>query len=307
MATLPERQPLPCFGRARLVPQSALKELQLAWVLVACIPAKLTQQLIIDLGQQLPLQHLKHLKRVRKAAMQQAHMEVLVAGPEHGVCPVAFSSLAAGSPQPGGDGSPTGNWGNLPEAVASVTNAHQLQLYAVQVPAHAPQTRQQWELWGQLHWPMAWKAPDVGSSPLEGEQQWCSEQEQAYFQAQMSLLLSASPPPTEGNAARIVDSTTGEVVGQGTDQRLQHPLHHAALVAIQAASVRDHILWPEPTAGSHAAYAVAAAQPHAAAAAPSLLYGSQQTGSTCQGIGSHSRLQLYEGAADNVLEHSGNL
>ena len=53
---------------------------------------------------------------------------------------------------------------------------------------------------------------------------------------------------------------TGKVIAEGRDGRQQHPLHHAAIVAIGAAAERDRRLWPlndsgAPLHGSAAAQA----------------------------------------------------
>ena len=258
MAAAAPRPPPPWkFARAKLRPHQQLGELELIDVVAARIPARLANTLIRALNSVLPLDDLRHLKRVRKASDQAQQLELILCRPTptaaDGEQLLGPSTSAQPAVQHGEDGAPacTDSPTSLPSgmlapAAAALVAEHKLETFVVQVPAGAPKTRSQWEQWGAAYWPMAWKVPD-GKAPPEGEELFAQDKDQAYFENHMSATLAAAQAGGACNAARIVDPVTGEVMGQGLDCRALHPLDHAAMVAVKVAAARDLVLWP-PTA-----------------------------------------------------------
>lgn len=102
--------------------------------------------------------------------------------------------------------------------------------------------REAWAEWCKL-WPLTWHPPAHAASAAQAPP--LAEHEVASMVTHMraaQALLAASP--TRCNAAMIVDPLHDSVVAQGVDQREQHPLHHAAMVAVGAAAQRSLRLWP---------------------------------------------------------------
>lgn len=69
----------------------------------------------------------------------------------------------------------------------------------------------------------------------------------------MTAILSSTHPhsstgATPCNAVRIVEPHTGTVVGAAVDSRSAHPLHHAAMCALEAAAQWDRQAWPAAAA-----------------------------------------------------------
>lgn len=239
----------PLFARAILKPSRDLNELQLVTVVAAKIPNKLANKLIRTLGAQLPIPALKHLKRVRKVDSNPDHLDIILCPPigeqETEIGAVnSHASMNAGEAQLGA-GSPTAFTANasmLPPEVAVIVTEHSLELFLVQVPGTAAQTRSQWEAW-TLHWPMAYKVPD-GKAPPSGEELLASEADQAYFEKHMTAVLCAASKASSCNVAIIIDPVSKKVIAEGLDCRHTHPLDHAAMVAVRRASQRDLALWP---------------------------------------------------------------
>ncbi|KAK9829091.1 hypothetical protein WJX72_003851 [[Myrmecia] bisecta] len=122
---------------------------------------------------------------------------------------------------------------DLPAALAELVAKHGLHLHTVQVPGVAPGTREQWHDWTQI-WPLTWREP--APDPLSA--------------AQMAPTQIAAC-----NGALIIDPATGTIIAAGQDGSAKHPLHHAAIMAIDAAAQRDLRLWPpHEHAASHKPY-----------------------------------------------------
>jgi len=240
------------------VPSRELDELQLVDVVAARIPNRLANQLIRSLGAHMPIPALKHLKRVRKLDNQADHLDIIlcppITGPARGdgidqlgivsgmAAPGAMQSQATASDS----ATRPASTDMLPAEVGQLVSQHNLELFMVQVPALAAQTRGQWEQWS-VHWPMAYKVPD-GKAPPSGDELLASAADQAYFEQQMAAVISMARAAGACNAARIVDPVSKVVIAEGVDCRHEHPLDHAAMVAVRAAAARDLTLWPpEPS------------------------------------------------------------
>eukprot|EP00775_Hariotina_reticulata_P004711 gene4711-4961_t len=109
-----------------------------------------------------------------------------------------------------------------------------------QVPVTQPGSREQWQEWCRV-WPMPWRSPS-GDAHLDG--QAAPAEDQQYFERSMQLALTASAAAGQRNMAVIIDPKTGQVLAQAADCSEQHPLDHAAMMAIEAVAARDRELWP---------------------------------------------------------------
>ncbi len=321
------------FERGRLLPQHELRELELCPALTARIPAKLTHTLICALSNVLPLDSLKHLKRVCKAADQPAALDIIICEAEltqkvlshidqangsttaHATSQAEDTGAAQRSTQHAADAVPStiptseqlvsAAQQALPAAAVALVTAHGLPLQVQLVPAQPPQTRRQWEAWGSAHWPMAWKIPE-GSEPPTGDALLATNADQAYFEQHLTALLdkvAAAAAEAGGtaprNAARIVDPASRAVVAEGCDCRHAHPLHHAAMVAIEAAAARDLTLWPPDSAG---------AQIDSTTIARETSTGPRHSIAPHSGSGKHTQAQQQGGTiqAARALEQSGS-
>jgi tRNA-specific adenosine deaminase 3 len=237
------------FASAVLIPAQTLRqEATLVPVVTALVPPKLASKLIAAVGATCPEPSLRHLKRVRKPADNPAMLELFVCQPlsqseqgqQEGTA-VSYISVS------GCEGSEEqSQQACVPAAAAALLEQHCLSSRLTQVPGLPPQTRAQWEAWSAQYWPLTWRVPE-GQAELALNGMTATSEEQAYFEHHMSAILDAVPSPGACNCARIVNPAGGLVVGQGLDARHQHPLHHAALVALDHASKRDLILWPPST------------------------------------------------------------
>lgn len=118
-----------------------------------------------------------------------------------------------------------------------------------QVPLHAPITREQLVEWGK-HWPMTWRCPDASNLPHLID---LSDAEVASMQRHMAAAwqLAAGNGAAGGvaNACVIVDPQRDVAIAQAADCSHAHPLQHAAMAAVAAASEWQLRVWPEQAAG----------------------------------------------------------
>ncbi|KAL3137330.1 hypothetical protein ABBQ32_006865 [Trebouxia sp. C0010 RCD-2024] len=145
----------------------------------------------------------------------------------------------------------------LPDKVAALVKQHQLKIQLVQVPKHAPASREQWKEWNQV-WPISWRKPEltaVTAATAAAQAVTVSEQHlmRVWMDRAYALAEANASFGHVCNAAVIVDPLHGEVIAEGQDCTSRHPLKHALMVAIDAAAARDRQLWP--TKGDDAATA----------------------------------------------------
>ncbi|GLI64009.1 hypothetical protein VaNZ11_007163 [Volvox africanus] len=197
------------FEMAVLIPSKTELPLRTVLLAVAAFPNKVGNLLMKALGAAAPLAELKHLKRVRKAPDDGALLEAILCALDDG------------------------------EVLYTQHGGQRLRL--MHGAALAPQTRQQWETWTKL-WPITWRIPDNGTpvlveTPVE-------EHTQQYFERHMRTALQLASVSCVDNAALIVDPDSGAPVAEAADRSAVHPLQHAVMAAVQAASERDLALWP---------------------------------------------------------------
>jgi tRNA-specific adenosine deaminase 3 len=239
------------FASAVLIPSQTLRQqATLVDAVTALVPPKLASKLIAAVGATCPEPALRHLKRVRKPASDPAMLELFVcqtlSQPEH----EQQEGTAAADPSLtyisvfSSEGS--SQQVCVPSAAAALLEQHSLTGRLTLVPGLPPQTRALWEAWSGQYWPCTWRVPE-GQAELALAGTSVSSEEQAYFEYHMSAVMDAVSGTGACNCARVVNPVGGLVVGQGLDARHVHPLHHAALVALEHASNRDLILWPPGT------------------------------------------------------------
>ncbi|PNH08162.1 tRNA-specific adenosine deaminase-like protein 3 [Tetrabaena socialis] len=267
------------FLPAVLVPSQQELQLRTVRLAVAAFPSKAGSQLVRALGCVAPLAEHRHLKRVRKAPDDGSLLEAILcdlpqaslpdAGADRAPMPPAGSAGGAHLPAAGsGDvaldsaaaadvvSSSTSSGptdlavGCLPAALQSLFAEHRgVRLRLVHAAADAPQTRQQWEAWMPL-WPITWRVPEHGAHVTE--ETAVDARTQAYFEGHMRLALRLAAQGAAANAAVIVQSAGSVPVAQAADGAAAHPLHHAVMLAIEAAAERDLRLWPGPAVGGSA-------------------------------------------------------
>eukprot|EP00898_Chlorokybus_atmophyticus_P002741 jgi/Chlat1/3468/Chrsp23S03785 len=217
----------------------------------ANIQPKQANELVRLLTAVAPLERMPHVKRVRRVVQADGSAQLVIL-----LCPLSGTS----SP--------------LPEPVATAVAKQALQPHNVQVPLHAPRTRQQWEEWNKI-WPMSFHP---NASDAVQEEATFTRKEVGVMRTHMlqALALSrvASTSGQLANAAVIVDPAGNQVVAVGIDQTKAqtglafsdssiidgilgcnawqnvqqhpsgHPLKHAVISAIDAAACRDVELFP---------------------------------------------------------------
>jgi tRNA-specific adenosine deaminase 3 len=217
----PRRKPV-------FVPGTQKPSLVLQEVLVARVAPQTVGTLINRLAKDLPLNGLRHLKRVRKA---QGAMEVVLCSLPSGAAPPQpeqpLADYLAASPAV-----------DIPAAVAATLQQVGAQLGTAQVPRHAPVTREDLEAWARA-WPMYWRVPDASHSTATYDP---TPEEEAQMAAHVEHLLQHGAGAA--NAALVVDAASNEVIALARDDTHTHPLRHAVMAAIDAVAQRDLLLWP---------------------------------------------------------------
>lgn len=203
--------------------------------IIATVPSRMASSLISEASIASPMPpHLKHLKRVRPSRASDGKSE------PHGHLDLILHACDTKGKE--------SSLGQLPESIAALVVKHGLVPFVAKVPLLAPETREQWQEWGQEHWPMVWKVPEKTSMSHPPE---ATKEEEEYFKICMSRVLDLSPGSS--NAALIVnpaaftassfhpDSPAWVAGGVHSDK---NPLAHAVMEAVVGASVRDKKLWP---------------------------------------------------------------
>lgn len=206
-------------------------------VLVARVPAQAVSKLIKTIGVELPLDDLKHLKRVRKPTDGVAKvMDVILCslppGSEHKLQENDSSGYAFAEQK-------------LSGTVVEVLHAIHAHVLLAKVPQYPPVTREDHAVWSQA-WPMYWRVPDASSSGLTCT---LTPEEESLMLAHVQELLSHAKGAS--NAAMMVDASNNQVVALAKDETYDHPLRHAVMVAIDAVSQWDLQTWP----GQHGEFA----------------------------------------------------
>lgn len=162
---------------------------------------------------------------------------------------------------------------------------------------HAPGTLEQRQEWSQ-HWPINWRPPDVNRQPHLAE---LAPAEVAAMQQHMGtawqLAERAGGSGGVANACLIVDPQRNAVIAQTADCSHRHPLQHAAMAAVAAASEWQMRVWPpeQPSAGSSGAQQGAAAAAAAAEPVAAAVEGQDRQGRQAEAEGKRRRL---EGSSD---------
>jgi tRNA-specific adenosine deaminase 3 len=211
------------------VPGTPAPVLELVDVWVASIDKKQCNAVLKEVSAKAPLSALMHVKRVQKREGDDASLRVLL-------CECS-------------DVAPDGAW---PAPVRDLVDRYAMTPERAAVPGHAPRTREQWEEWNEI-WPIVWQKPNSHLAvPLEAP----STEEIAEMKRWMRRVITTAYGARTDNAALIVDPAEGTVVAVGGDRSnnwrrneggrllVGHPLHHAALVAINCAAELDARTYP---------------------------------------------------------------
>ncbi|GLC34519.1 hypothetical protein PLESTB_001252400 [Pleodorina starrii] len=239
------------FETAVRVPSQRELELQTLPLAVAAFPNKAGNVLMKALGSVAPLADLKHLKRVRKAPEDASLLEAILCtldddDDDGAPCSgVASTDACPADPSTSADLAP----GRLPEALQALYAQHGGQrLRLVRGAAVAPQTRQQWDAWTKL-WPITWRIPDHGTPVTEETP--VDAPTQQYFERHMRAALRLASQAGVDNAAVLVDPEAAQApVAEAADRSAVHPLRHAVMAVVQAASERDLEQWPSEADGA---------------------------------------------------------
>ncbi|GIL71876.1 hypothetical protein Vretimale_665 [Volvox reticuliferus] len=228
------------FEMAVLVPSQTELPLKTALLAVAAFPNKVGNLLMKALSAAAPLAELKHLKRVRKAPDDGALLEAILCALDD--AGVSEAAPTASTTEANGTRIDTLELDRLPASLQALYTQHGGQrLRLVHGAALAPQTRQQWETWTKL-WPITWRIPDNGTPVLVETP--VDELTQQYYERYMRTALQLASLSGVDNAAVIVDPVSAAPVAEAADKSAFHPLQHAVMAAVQAASERDLALWP---------------------------------------------------------------
>ena len=117
----------------------------------------------------------------------------------------------------------------------------------MQVSRHAPRTREQAAEWGR-HWPITWRPPDPAAhSSKEGEALPAAEVAamHAHMRRAWELAQANAGAGRVPNACLIVDPAGNRLVAEAADARQAHPLHHAAIQAVDAVAEWQLRVWPQ--------------------------------------------------------------
>ena len=222
------------FEPVRAIPPRDSISLVLHSVVVASIPSRMASTLISEANNASPIPpSLKHLKRVRPSKQAEG-LDLILHATDRNT--EVHDEL---------------NTSCLPESIASLVRQHSLVPFEAQVPYYAPETREQWQEWGQEYWPMVWKIPEKSSTSHPPE---ATQEEEVYFRACMTRVLDLARDHGSSNVALIVDPSLWKASSSGPDSSAwvaegrhmtdRHPLAHAVMEAVARASERDKKLWP---------------------------------------------------------------
>ncbi|KAF5766074.1 putative tRNA(adenine(34)) deaminase [Helianthus annuus] len=239
-------------------------------VYAAVIDPKHANTLIRKLNQILPLENLRHVKRVRKQHLDEGSTQLSV-----------ILCLA---------GENNSQVDIIPQEVVGLIDSHQLDTFITKVCRYAPLSKEEWVEQCKL-WPTSFHPPTYNISGITG----FSQEESQLVCKFMKLALDLAKSKWQMvNAAVIVDPSTNEVIARTCDQVYScscpinhevtknhdnmllnssateepklsfdgvsclnpwgwsnqkscdswHPLRHAAIVAIEDSAARDRNLFP---------------------------------------------------------------
>lgn len=268
-----------------------MPELELESVVTARIDPKLGSVVMKTLYDKAPVPHLSHLKRIQKEASS-GRLLVLLA-------PVAAADAAdtpLDLPGPAPNGDLPCDLSNAPEAVRELVSQHNLELlvsqvssvpsspllrpfaermrHPLQVPRHAPRTREQYDAWGKL-WPINFRPPEPHLGQA-GDPTQIPAELHGYLQRHMAAALDLVFRQERGadcrscgfNACLVVDPASDEVIASALDESDRSRLGHAAMLvsqhdshaagsrglmqihipasqAVERVAERDRRLWPD--------------------------------------------------------------
>ncbi|KAL4582021.1 hypothetical protein LXL04_006560 [Taraxacum kok-saghyz] len=218
----------------------------------AVIDPKHANTLVRKLNQILPLENLRHVKRVRKQVLD-----------EGGIRLSMMLCLA--------DESDDTQLEIIPQEIVDLINLYKLETFITKVCKYAPISKEEWIEQSKL-WPTSYHPPTYNISGITG----FSEEESLSVCTFMKQALDLSKCECQiVNAAIIVDPSTNYIIAHARDQVNScscfinhehdvmvsclnpwqwcnenssscswHPLRHAAIVAIENSSERDRRLFP---------------------------------------------------------------
>lgn len=163
-------------------------------VYAAVIDPKLTNTLIRKLNQILPLENLRHIKRVRKQCLDGGSTRLS-----------AILCLA---------GENDSQLDIIPQEVVELIDSYQLETFITKVCRYAPLSKEEWEEQCKI-WPTSYHPPTYNISGITG----FSEEESHSVCTFMKLALELAKCKGQMvNAAVIVDPSTNQVIGRACDQ-----------------------------------------------------------------------------------------
>lgn len=224
------------FSDPYIVHSSQDTLLELVPVLASCIEPKLGGQLVKRLSVIAPLAGLQHVKRVRKSVRFDGKLEILIC--------IAYGPVdtCSADETTGLNTALHGVRERLPSPLKELVEEFALTFFTAQVSKYAPKTREQAKTWGQ-HWPLSWRPTDPSTHPQNSQ---LSSAEIAIMKKHMQRAfdLVQLRPGGPSNASVIVDPKTDRRVAEAVDERVQHPLHHSAMQAIEGVAAWQRSTWP---------------------------------------------------------------
>jgi tRNA-specific adenosine deaminase 3 len=227
------------------VPANERPGLELVDALAARIDSKHCGSLVPALMAAAPLDGcLSHAKRVRKCAADPAKVDVLLCLRSHSSCRADRTSGEAentpsASSASAEDAAP--RLEDLPQSVSATLADIPAELFAARVSRHAPHAREELTQWGES-WPLSLKRP--GKEHGHTSEAVLSEEESTIMQHHMARAVNLAVGSGAGNACIVVDPTRDVVVAETVDGTRNHPLAHAAMIAIEAAAAWQRQAWP---------------------------------------------------------------
>nr|XP_043616567.1 tRNA-specific adenosine deaminase TAD3 [Erigeron canadensis] len=163
-------------------------------VYAAVIDPKQAHTLVRKLNQILPLENLRHVKRVRKhytdGGSTQLSVILCLAGENDSQLDI------------------------IPQEVVELIDSHQLEIFITKVCKYAPLSKEEWEEQCK-RWPTSFHPPTYNISGITG----FSEEEAHLVYTFMKLALDLAKGESQMvNAAVVVDPSTNEVIARACDQ-----------------------------------------------------------------------------------------
>lgn len=232
------------FDSATIIPAQKSEGLELVDMYACVIEAKECTSVMSCLAGKVPLPaSLGHVKRVRKRNGSANLLEVLV-------CPVDQTN------EPINNLERESEFVNcerllpldvLPKDAATSINATCSAVFRVKVPKHAPHRKEDQETWSKV-WPVMLRPPDKS---LRRDLTELPEAEMKAVKRHMADLWNFARQKSGldfknkvFNACMIVDPARGTVLASAWDESELHPLHHAAMQAIEAVADKQRaIFW----------------------------------------------------------------